>query len=510
MKTTESLAARYLYKLAANISSVPLFLVMEAVLPRALGPAAYGNFSFSTALFQNFTNFLDLGTSTCLTTALAKRPREFGLAAFYARMAGAVPVFGLAIAACCYLPGAGDVLLPGVPLWLVFPATAWAWLTWVGRVARGMNDALGLTTASERVRMAGSALSACLLIGLYWGGVLDLPVLFAQQYLVLGLTGLGFLSTMRGSWERPLRWTLDKEEMRGYVREFRRYCSPLFVTALCSVAALSGERWILQFFAGSVEQGYFSLAQKIGAACVLFVTALTPLLARELAVAHGKGDAAGMAWIMDRYAPMVYAMSAWISCFVVLEAPAVLRIFGGESFADASAPVRIMALYPLHQGYGQAAAAIFYATGNTRLLRNISLGVLAFGPVSTWLLIAPGDMWGLGMGASGLALKMVGMQFLSVNLLLSAARLSVPFALGRNILHQFACPAVFFAAAAAAGVAGSGLDLGSDESLFRFGVSGVLYAGLTLGAGMAAPFIFGLTRADVRRGVRMLADRFAC
>jgi O-antigen/teichoic acid export membrane protein len=501
----ESLAGRYLYKLAANISSVPLFLVMEAVLPRALGPAAYGNFNFSTALFQNVTNFLDLGTSTCLTTTLAKRPREFGPAAFYARVAGVVPVFGLLLAACCYLPGLGEVLLPGVPLWLVFPAMLWAWLTWVGRVARGMHDALGLTAASERVRMAGSVLSACLLVGLYTGGVLDLPVLFAQQYVVLALTGAGFLATMRGSWERPLRWVLTGNELRGYVREFWKYCSPLFVTALCSVTALSGERWILQFFSGSVEQGYFSLSQKIGAACVLFVTALTPLLARELAVAHAREDAAGMARIVDRYAPMLYAMSAWISCFVVLEAPAVLRIFGGESFAEAALPVRIMALYPLHQGYGQVAAAIFYANGNTRLLRNISLIVLALGPVATWLLIAPGDMWGLEMGASGLALKMVGAQFISVNLLFLAARRSVPFALGRNILHQFACPVFFFAAGAAAGVATSGL--GDAEDLFRFAVSGVVYTGLTVAAAAVVPYVFGLTRADVRRGLRMLAGR---
>ncbi|MDR1947530.1 MAG: lipopolysaccharide biosynthesis protein [Desulfovibrio sp.] len=505
MSATDSLAGRYLYKLAANISSVPLFLVMEAVLPRALGPAAYGNYNFAVSLFQNFTNFFDLGTSTCLTTSLAKRPREFGLAVFYARVAAAVPMFGLVIAGCCYLPGAGDLLMPGVPLWLVFPAMLWAWLTWVGRVARGMNDALGLTAASERVRMAGSALSACLLVGLYCGGVLDLPVLFAQQYLVLLLAAAGYLYTMRGSWERPLRWTLGGGEVRSYAREFRVYCSPLFVTALCSVLALSGERWILQFFAGSVEQGYFSLSQKIGAACVLFVTALTPLLARELAVAHGKGDAAGMARILDRYAPMLYTMSAWISCFVVLEAPAVLRIFGGDGFAGALAPVRIMALYPIHQGYGQAAAAIFYASGNTRSLRNISLGVLALGPVLTWLLTAPGDMGGLGMGASGLALKMVGLQFLSVNLLFLAARRSVPFALGRNVLHQFACPAVFLAAGAASGFAVSGL--GGEDDLFRFAASGALYVALTLGAGALVPGIFGLTRADLLRALRLTTGR---
>jgi hypothetical protein len=106
-----------------------------------------------------------------------------------------------------------------------------------------------------------------------------------------------------------------------------------------------------------------------------------------------------------------------------------------------------------------------------------------------------------------LALKMVGAQFLSVNLVFLAARRTVPFALGRNLLHQFACPAVFFASGAAAGALSSGL--GNAGDLLRFGVSGTLYVALTLGAGAAAPYIFGLTRADVRRGVRRLAGRVA-
>ena len=73
-----SLGRRYLFKLVSNVATIPLFFVLEAVLPRALGPAAYGNYNFSTTLFQNFTNFLDMGTSTCLYTSLSKRPGEFG------------------------------------------------------------------------------------------------------------------------------------------------------------------------------------------------------------------------------------------------------------------------------------------------------------------------------------------------------------------------------------------------------------------------------------------------
>ena len=50
--STPSLARRYICKLLANVASVPVYLAMEAILPRALGPAMYGNYSFATNFFQ--------------------------------------------------------------------------------------------------------------------------------------------------------------------------------------------------------------------------------------------------------------------------------------------------------------------------------------------------------------------------------------------------------------------------------------------------------------------------
>ena len=69
-----SLARRYMGKLLANIATVPVYLIMEAVLPRALGPQVYGNFNFSTSVFTQLTGFLDMGTSTCFYNALSPAP----------------------------------------------------------------------------------------------------------------------------------------------------------------------------------------------------------------------------------------------------------------------------------------------------------------------------------------------------------------------------------------------------------------------------------------------------
>ncbi len=479
---------------------------MEAVLPRALGPAAYGNYSFSTALFQNYTNFLDMGTSTCLSTHLAKRPHEFGLAAFYIRIGVLMLLLSLLAGASMHLPGIGAALMPGVPLWMALPAAFWAYITWVGRVTRGMNDALGITRQSELVRVGINLCSALALLALFFCGVLDLPVLFTHQYLSLGCMGAGFILILRTHWRpfaddpegRRRTWRLPRRRMSRYIQEFRDYSAPLFVTALFSALILSAERWLLQYFEGSEQQGYFSLSQKVGMACFLFVTALTPLLMRELAVAHGNNDPRAMARLLDRYAPMMYAVSAWLASFTMVEAPAVVRLFGGESFAQALLPVQIMALYPIHQGYGQVASAVFYASGETRLLRNLTLLSLVLGFALSWILLAPPSLGGLRLGATGLALKMTLTQVISVNLLFLFCRKTAPFNYARNLMHQCLCPLALIGIALSARYISHGVGLGDSKDFIRFFASGILYCFLSALLALGVPFIFGLAPNELK------------
>lgn len=501
----DSLAKRYFSKLVSNLATIPLYLVMEAVLPRALGPASYGNFSFATALYQNFTNFLDMGTSTCLHTSLAKRPGEVELLAFYCRFSILMFLFCVGAGFSMQLPGMGASLMPGVPLWMAVPSALWAYATWAGRVARGANDALGITARSEQARIVVNLASALALLALFFTGLLTLKTLYLHQYLSLGLLAAGFMLTLRrgleqsGALKNQSMWRVSFSRFGQYAEEFARYSSPLFVTALASVLILSGERWLLQYFEGSVEQGYFSLSLKIGVACFLFVTALTPLMMREMAVAHGKNDAAGIARLMDRYAPMIYAVAAWMACFVLVEAPAVVRLFGGAEFSGALAPVQIMALYPIHQGYGQLANSIFYATGETSRLRNVSLCAMLLGLALTWLLLAPPRFFGLQMGASGLAVKMVLAQIVTVNLLFWFCRKSAPFNLKRNVFHQLVCPLALTGAALVSRYGAEWAGLGGPSDLPRFFVSGIFYCCLCALTAVMLPFVFGLAKGDLRR-----------
>jgi len=173
-----SLARRYMGKLLANIATVPVYLIMEAVLPRALGPQVYGNFNFSTSVFTQLTGFLDMGTSTCFYNALSRRQYEMPLVAFMAGFRRWYSSLPCSRASSCLSQGLGICFCPtcrsGTLRWRL--STAFCW--WGTRVVRSMNDALGLTVPGELLRSGVNLLGAIIILALFWFGFLNAGSLF--------------------------------------------------------------------------------------------------------------------------------------------------------------------------------------------------------------------------------------------------------------------------------------------------------------------------------------------
>lgn len=490
-------------KLIANIATVPVYLVMEAVLPRALGPQVYGNFNFATSVFTQFTGFLDMGTSTCFYNALSRRQYEMPLVAFYVRASGLVLLITLLAGGLLLIPELGDLLLPDVPLWYAPLAALFGFLTWGTRVVRSMNDALGLTVPGELLRSAVNLVGAVLLLVLFGLGWLNAGTLFGLQYLMLGGIVLGCLIIMRRSW-LTIDLSLTLDQRKAYTHEFADYSTPLFVQALLSALALSAERWVLQWFDGSVQQGYFALSQRVSIACFMFVSAMTPLIMRELAIAWGRDDRAHMGRLLTRFAPLLFGIAAWFACFTAVEASVLVNLFGGAQFAAALVPVQIMALYPAHQAYGQLASSVFHATGKTKVLRNLAFVEHFGGFLLVWLLVAPPEYLGMGLGATGLAIKTVTTQFVMVNLLFWFASRLIPLNFLRNVVLQGLILSIFLGLAWFSQQASTHLFALSNEHIFRFITSGIFYTLLSLLVALLCPWLFGCTWQELKEmGIRL-------
>jgi len=475
-----------------------IYVVTSAVIPRGLGPKAYGDFNFLTSFFVTITAFLDMGTSVAFYTKIANRQKEFSLVAFYLYFSGLISLLMFVVVFITAVTTLHLTLWPDQGILYVSLAALWAMMTWYAQVLNQMGDAYGLTVRTEMARISQRVLGLAIIITLFLLDRLNLLNLFFYHYVILLCLSLSFVWIIekQGVSFRQ-SWRLSRKQLKSYVHEFYTYSHPLFTYSLIGLFIGIFDRWVLQFFSGSVQQGFFSLSYQIGAGCFLFTSAMTPLIMREFSIAFGDKDLSRMASLFRRYIPLLYSITAYFACFVAMQAGKVTHIFGGAQFHEATIVVAIMSFFPIHQTYGQLSGSIFFAADQTRLYRNIGIiFMLASLPV-TFFLIAPVQMMGLGTGATGLAVKLVLFQFITVNVMLYFnAKL-----LHLNFLRYFGHQIV--SVAALAGIAFISVTLLNHVSLLEsraiasFILSGILYTILVVCLILLFPPIFGITRADI-------------
>lgn len=178
MERTDSLKKRYIYKLGANLFGLLISLATQVIIPRGLGPKAYGDFSFISNFFTQIVGFLDMGTSIGFYTKLSQRQKDIGLITFYLSFA---IIASIALFLFVFIAGFTSVsnkLWPDQLMFFVYLAAIWGVLCWFVQIFTKMVDAFGLTVPAELARIAQKILGLILILGLFFSNQLNLSNFF--------------------------------------------------------------------------------------------------------------------------------------------------------------------------------------------------------------------------------------------------------------------------------------------------------------------------------------------
>jgi O-antigen/teichoic acid export membrane protein len=285
-------------------------------------------------------------------------------------------------------------------------------------------------------------------------------------------------------------------ELKKYFSEFYIFSSPLFLSGVVALICGVLDRWLLQFFSGSVQQGFYGFSFQIGMVCFIFTSAMTPLIMREFSIAFNQKNINQISNLFRKYIPLLYGIAAYISCFIAFQAAKIIHIMGGEEYKDAALAVAIMSIYPIHQTYGQLSGSVFMATGQTRLYGKIAIIFMVLGLPLTYFLIASKSNMGIDAGATGLAVKMVIIQIVSVNVQLYFNSKYLNLKFWRYFIHQFASLIILLAVSFLSMILIDKIFV-INEQIISFLVSGIIYTILVITLVYFKPIIMGLSRVDI-------------
>jgi O-antigen/teichoic acid export membrane protein len=492
-----SLKQRYLFKFFANLFNVLISFIMFSLVSRTLGPKIFGDYNFLVSFFVGIIAFFEMSTSACFYTKLSKRQGDTGLISFYFIFVAVVSALIISALSLSFVTLLYRIIWPGQAVLFISLAAGYGILYWINQILSQIVDAHGLTVPGEIVKIIQKAVAGLVLILFFILNGLNMLSYFFLQYIFLFVLGALLIWTIQSKINLFARKDpFTKREIKDYIREFYVFNSPLFVIGIISLLEGIFDRWLLQYFGGAEQQGYYGFSFFLVTICVLFAKALEPLLTREYAVSFFNQDFDKMRTLFRRYMPLFYSIAAYFACFIAIHSDKIIYIFGGNKYMPATMTLSIMAFYPIHQTYGQLNGSIYYATERTKLYRNIGMAFAVIGVLLSYFLIAPKRFYGFDAGATGLAIKMVVAQFVAVNfeLYFNALALKVPFQ--KYFFHQLIVVFCFL------GISLTSLFftnvLGLKNVFYDLILSGMIYTLAAFAVIYYFPKIVGLSHNDIQ------------
>lgn len=414
-----SIAARFIVSVAANAARALLAFVSGMIVARGLSPAGFGDFTFLLGSFVAVRSLLDMGSSNAFYTFISQqhRGRRFYVAYCFwllLQFVLIVLIVGLimpdALLDRVWLGHSRPVVL------LAFVASflqqqVWQTVSQIGEAARKTVQVQLLGVMVALVHL----LIVILFAQLKMLSVAFMFMLICVEYLTAAIGSIWLLPDGEGALAEDGQHSLPWGQMFD---EYWGYCKPLVFLSLFTFFFEFADRWLLQRFGGATQQGFYQIANQFSAISLLATASILNVFWKEAAEANKRGDLELLARLFRRVSRSLLMCGAVMSGFLIPWTDQIVRLFLGEAYLLAAPVLLIMFLFPVHQSMGQICGTMLLASGHTRTYMVISMIFMAVSLPLTYLLQAPPSgivVAGFGMGAIGMAFKMVLLNIISVN-----------------------------------------------------------------------------------------------
>ncbi len=409
-------AARPLVRFGAtfvsNVLRAGISFVTALLVARGLGAKQYGDLSFLLGTFAGLLQALDSGTTPAFFTLLSSRPRRPLFFVLYAAWTIGVQ-FGVTLLILAVIMPQSLV----TRIWIGHERTAillaftasfvtsqiWGTVVQMGEAARKTIIVQGATAAQALLHLV------VILVALrwHWLSIKFILTLLIAEYIALALVVAPRLIKFNVARDAEV-----KESAGEIIRQFAVYCAPLLLYSVVTCVYAIADRWLLQRYGGSAQQGFFAVGQQFATIGLLATTSIVSVFWKEVAEANARGNLERVRQLYRQVRRLLYFGAAAISCGLIPYSREILHWTVGHDYEAGAFCLALMLLYPIHQALGYVQGTFYLAVGDTKRYTLAGIIMMIVSIPVTYLMVAPPSAHppGFALGATGVAVKMVVLQ----------------------------------------------------------------------------------------------------
>jgi O-antigen/teichoic acid export membrane protein len=177
---------------------------------------------------------------------------------------------------------------------------------------------------------------------------------------------------------------------------------PLLLSSVVAFLLQWADTLLLGYYLTAREVGFYGAASRLAGLGAIFLTAVSTIFAPKIYALYGQGELAEVGRLYQRSTRWILMLVVPLVLYTVLNAEALLAMFGPEFVRGASALLTLAAAVLVMTGTGPAGDVVLMS-GRTRavLYTSAATGILGLG-LNVWLI----PRWGLLGAASATGLAM--------------------------------------------------------------------------------------------------------
>ena len=400
----ESVSSRYAVTLGAQVLRLLLALAAAAIVPRVLGPVAYGNYSFLLSTSAAVRGFLDNGMQQAFFTFSSQTRASGSLTRLYALVLCCQFAIVLLLIGLAAITGKINWLWHGQQVDQIVLVTAVDWALFLVLLLQQLGDSKGRTIYPQ---LAAASVSVLTLVGLLILSITGTLGFYAFAWLNLAGALLTCITLTYGLLVRYRVQVWDGAlEVRSAVERWWRFTRPLILLQYYFPVVPYLGLYLIQRWYGSAEVGFYALGLQWSAFAMVFTTSGVSIFWREIAQSASR-DLGHAAVTYERFSKLFFFLALVLSCGLSAGSAMLVNVLAGARFSAARNVLAILAFYPISQTINQLTVASMKATERTASYARWSLLLSIPELLLTYLLLAPRNAWvpGLHLGAIGMAIK---------------------------------------------------------------------------------------------------------